>query len=492
MKLVGWGEQARLRYLLIAAAALLFCCLGSREIWTQEHRWADIVFGMFYRNDFLHPYLGQATYYDKPLLSYWLIAAVAKISGALTTWSLRLPSVLAGMLAITSIYSLGKSTQNRSVGLLAGWLLLTTFYFVFWARTSSADMLNLGGSLCAIAWYYAKREQPTYFNYTVFFLIIALTALCKGLVGVIVPIIGVLVDIVLAKSWRRHLRPALFLSILPALVIYILPFLASSYIGGETYTGNGLYLVYKENILRYFHPFDHEGPLYTYFIYLPVYLMPWFVFFVPALFTLRSRFRTMAYGPRWVAWTLLCVFLFFTASGSRRSYYVLPVVPFAILFIASWLYDSREKYQKLAGTVVILSFTLLFLVIDLVPAWYFSQVGAVPFAAALKKEAVRIRPWDQWQVVMLDAESKLSFYLQLPPQTKNFDIKGDRNVQTAAQLQEAWPILAHKPARTIFVTRQRYAPLLREYFRGYKEVAVRSRFSEGVDVPVAFVPNGSI
>ena len=77
--------------------------LGAREIWTQEHRWADIVSGMFYRHDFLHPYLGETRYYDKPLLSYWLIAIIAAITGDLSTWALRIPSALAGLLAIWSI-----------------------------------------------------------------------------------------------------------------------------------------------------------------------------------------------------------------------------------------------------------------------------------------------------------------------------------------------------------------------------------------------------
>src|SRR5574338_164872 len=89
-----WGHKGRLGYLMLAAFVLLFTCLGGREIWTQEHRWADIVSGMFYRHDFLHPYLGNSDYYDKPLLSYWLIALFAKLTNALTTWSLRLPSAV--------------------------------------------------------------------------------------------------------------------------------------------------------------------------------------------------------------------------------------------------------------------------------------------------------------------------------------------------------------------------------------------------------------
>ena len=76
-----WGNKAKLRYLLLASRCCYLHFLGGREIWTQEHRWADIVSGMFYRHDFLHPYLGGNHYYDKPLLSYWLIVLVAKLTG---------------------------------------------------------------------------------------------------------------------------------------------------------------------------------------------------------------------------------------------------------------------------------------------------------------------------------------------------------------------------------------------------------------------------
>src|SRR3990167_11407427 len=176
-----WGKHARLSLLFIAAGIMLFAFLGARDIWTQEHRWAEIVMGMFYRHDFLHPFIGVTDYYDKPLLSYWLIALVAKMTGALSNWQLRVPSAAAGLLAIYAIYQLGSVLKTRQLGLVAAWLLLTTFYFVFWARVSSADMLNLAGSLFAVAWYVIHREQGGFLNYTVFFLILAITSLCKGL-----------------------------------------------------------------------------------------------------------------------------------------------------------------------------------------------------------------------------------------------------------------------------------------------------------------------
>ncbi len=494
-----WGNEGKFRYLFIAAVLLLFTYLGARDIWTQEHRWADIVTGMFYRHDFLHPYLGENQYYDKPLLSYWLIAVIAKLTGSLTTFALRLPSALSALLAIWSIYQLGSTLKNRQLGLLAGWLLLTTFYFVFWARTSSADMLNLAGSLFAVAWYMQKRDTAGFFDYAIFFMVVALTSLCKGLVGMVVPLLVVFTDMCLQKSWRRHLRPVLLLALVPALIIYLLPFMASTYFGGKAYGESGLYLVYRENILRYFQPFDHKGPIYTYFLYLPIYLLPWALFFIPACISLPARWKNLSPSSKWLAWVTFIIFLFFTLSGSRRSYYILPLVPFAILFTADWLLASASIKRLVSSVyVTLISFVVIFTMLDLLPAWYFSHYGANRFATILKDEAGKLKPWKTWNIVMLDAESKLNFYLQLPPNTTNYNIKGsERDKQTTASLMQAWSIENNKPANTIFISRKRYAALLQPYFTGYRMLEMPSAHfhllgaKEERNAPIAFIPLSS-
>lgn len=493
-----WGKQARVSYLVIATILLLFTFLGGREIWTQEHRWADIVSGMFFRNDFLHPYLGNVDYYDKPLLSYWLIAVFAKINQALTTWTLRLPSALAGILTIWSMYRLGTNLKDRQLGLLSGWMLLTTFYFVFWARTSSADMLNLAGSLFAVSWYYDKRDNASTFDYAVFFSILALTSLCKGLVGAVVPLIAVFMDIVLQKSWKQHLRPSLFLAVIPAAVIYLIPFVASAYFGGDTFEQNGLYLVYRENIVRYFKPFDHQGPIFTYFIYLPIYLMPWTVFFIPALFSIKTRWKTMSASLKWNVWTLLALFLFFTFSGSRRSYYVLPMVPFALLFTADWILSGASALAKKrlwSAGMVVLAFILLFAILDLFPQWYYARFGVSRFAESLKMDVSQTKPWKDWNIVVLDAESKLNFYLQLPPTTLMYHIKGNERHRsyTESDLLTLWPVLKNKPQNTIFLSRKLYSSVLQNILPGYRVFEIKypgmpfSR-TRDVDIPVAYIP----
>lgn len=488
-----WGKKAKVSYLLIGAALMLLTALGGREIWTQEHRWADIVNGMFYRHDFLHPFLGENDYYDKPLLSYWCIAALSYITGHLSLWTLRLPSAIAGVISVWSIYRLGTLLKDKSFGLLSGWLLVTTFYFVFWSRTSSADMLNMAGTLLAVTWYFAKREQSSFINYCIFFMILAVTSLFKGLVGAVVPLLVILPDLLANQQWKKHLSLTFLVSPIPAILIYLAPFWLSVSFGGEHYQESGLYLVYKENVLRYFQPFDHKGPIYTYFIFLPIYLLPWAIFFIPALCSLPSRWKNMSASSRWMVWSVVLLFLFLTGSGSRRNYYVLPMVPFAILMTADWLLANKDQLAakvKWLSRLVVIFFLVLFLNFNVVQPWYYAQSSIPDFAKQLKQESETIKPWSDWQVVLLDSEAKVQFYLNLPPSVKNLSVVGNRKHQTTDSLLAAWPIVAKKDSNTLLVTRKQYVQLLQPVLTGYKIVAAKESFfnKHNPNAPVAFIP----
>jgi len=489
-----WGNQARLTVLLVATLVLLFGMLGAREIWTQEHRWADIVYYMFYHHDFLHPVLNGNEYYDKPLLSYWFISAIVAFSGKITTWAIRLPSAFAGLLAIWSLYRIGTQLENKHFGLLAAWLLLTTYYFSFWSRVSSTDMLNLGGILYAVAWYSEHRQHTTFYAYSVFFLIMAITALCKGLVAPAVVLLVVLPDLVLQKTWKKHAGNwRLWVAWLPALFVYVLPFWASAYFGGQHYQSNGLGIMYRENIMRYFKPFDHQEPLYVYFIYLPVYLLPWAFFFVPALVYCVRHFRSLTKNVQWMGWALLALFLFFTLSGSRRGYYVLPLVPFALLLTAYWIQWGVARYRWAGYTAVVFYSVFAFNYIILQPLFY-SSGGVMTFAEVLHHTTDKRKPWSAWQFTLLDAQTKVSFYLHLSPDVKNYGIYGLREEQTVQTLQKTWPPFKTIPTNTIIITRRLYEPVLNPVLKDFILVEAAPNYLERFlhkkdpDAPVAYVP----
>jgi 4-amino-4-deoxy-L-arabinose transferase-like glycosyltransferase len=355
----------------------------------------------------------------------------------------------------------------------------------------------LAGSLFAVSWYFDTRQNPQGWHYVVFFLILAMTALCKGLVGPVVTILAILPDVALHRTWKKHLQLKVFLSMIPAAIVYVLPFWASSHVGGHAYGENGLYEVYRENIMRYFVPFDHKGPLYTYFIYLPIYLLPWTFFFIPALGAIKSRWAPMSVSSKWTVLSLVLLFLFFTLSGSRRSYYVLPIVPFAILMTADWILSSREIFTRRniwAGRVAVISFLLLFVQFDVLQPLYYSGGGMPVFAVKLKAAAEKKNPWEKWNVISLDAESKTYFYLRLPPTTKNYGVMGKREEQTKASLLKAWPMLRSRDPHVIFISRKRYEPILRNILSEYEAVESPPSFGEKIlkrenlDGAVGFIP----
>src|SRR5208283_63931 len=67
-------------------------------------------------------------------------------------------------------------------------------------------------------------------------------------------------------NWKSLIAVAI------AAIIYYLPFAISH---AETGSNRGLYMVYRENLERYFEPFDHRGPIYLYTYIIFALMAPW-------------------------------------------------------------------------------------------------------------------------------------------------------------------------------------------------------------------------
>jgi len=187
--------------------------------------------------------------------------------------------------------------------------------------------------------------------------------------------------------------------------------------------------------------------------------------------------------------------VFFTLSGSRRNYYVLPLVPFAILLTADWILAKSNQLNKWAGGLAIVSAVTFFVAFDLVQPLYYAKGGNRLFAEELKQTATQMKPWSEWNVILLDPESKLRFYLQLSPFVKNYTLSGKmRASQTEASLLTSWPMLQEKKANAIFVTRKVYAATLKNLLPDYQMIEAQLTWGERLlkvkneNAPVAFVP----
>jgi hypothetical protein len=173
------------------------------------------------------------------------------------------------------------------------------------------------------------------------------------------------------------------------------------------------------------------------------------------------------------------------------------VVPFAILMTADWILNEYNTFKKrYLWTVRLILFSFIFLCLDfiIIQPLYYSSNSVALFSETLKKEATKIQPWPRWQIELLDPQTRVLFYLHLPPTTLNRSIIGKRETQTKESLLKAWPLLQNQSDPIIFVTRQEYVPLLRPLLKGYLMVEAKEDWIQhyfkihDVDAPVAFIP----
>lgn len=325
------------------AVLVLFTNLGVRNIAASEGRWACVVREMFVSGDFWHPTVNFYSYFDKPLGSYWIIAFFALFNKSVVNeLIIRLPSALAALALLGTVRFMARRLWNDArCTTAASWILLTCYGFVYWGRLGEADMLNLLFSTLAVAWYLHCRKTPGFLAYLLFGVLCAFGGQTKGMSAIAVPVAVVLADILLDRTWKTHLNWKLPLAAIISFLFYLLPFaLAAKF--GNGHSENGLALAFKENVVRFFDAFDHDGPWYSYFGYLPRLLIIWTPFLVLALGWAFASWRKLDEGERWIAVSVVVIFVLFSLSESKRVYYILPILPYCALLMGRFMSDTAS------------------------------------------------------------------------------------------------------------------------------------------------------
>jgi 4-amino-4-deoxy-L-arabinose transferase-like glycosyltransferase len=325
-----------LLFLLLGFSVLILSAnLGLPELWGSEGRWAVIARSMLRSGDPFLPTMGIHYYWDKPLLSYWQILPLAYIHGDVSEFTARLPSVVWAMIMLLLTYSLAKRWFGEETALLSIGTLATTYSFVFWGRNAQVEMTNASMILLCL-WYFIKHKSDERHIWVYLLgVIMALGANMKGLTLFAVPIFSILLLSVIKWDWSwmppmKVLAPAGLLSIA---VFFAVPVIAS--IHGATW--EPLQWIWYENVMRFFGQYDHKSPFYTYFVKIFYLAAPWsFVLPFAMIHPLQKARRRISQTPEaLILWG--AIFVFFTLSGSRRPYYLLPILPFTAILVAKML-----------------------------------------------------------------------------------------------------------------------------------------------------------
>lgn len=379
---VSWRATAAA--VLILAAAMFFARLGARALWSSEFRWAEIAREMQLTSRYFWPTINGRVYFDKPLGSYWLVLAAARLTGGLDETSARLPCAIAGLLAVWLLMLAGRRLYDDRIALLAGLILATSYSFIFFSRHASADVETVTGELAAFALFLRNERRQDGWWVVGLWLVMAATSLTKGLLGYVLPLMVLGVYSYLADGWaelgRRLSRgPVLgrigwliernrwlfnwksLVAIPLGAAVYYVPFAISA---ARTGSEKGLEMVYRENVVRFFHPFDHRGPIYLYCYVIFVLMMPWSAFLPAALAEAHRKpvvggTGAAERGHRFALAYFWATFIFFTLSGSRRSYYLLPILPAGALLVARTLATPVQSLSPLGRRLLGLGYAVV-------------------------------------------------------------------------------------------------------------------------------------
>jgi 4-amino-4-deoxy-L-arabinose transferase-like glycosyltransferase len=180
----------------------------------------------------------------------------------------------------------------------------------------------------------------------------------KGLTLYAVPIFSILLlsGIKWDWSWVPPIKVLVPAGLLSFAVFLAVPTIASVH----SATWEPLQVVWRENVLRFLGQYDHKSPFYTYFVKVFYLAAPWsFVLPFAIGHCMRRVRRPISQIPE-VLVLFSSIFIFFTLSGSRRPYYLLPILPFASILVAKMLraFAAGELTWGIQGAVRVIGVLL--------------------------------------------------------------------------------------------------------------------------------------
>lgn len=354
-------------WLGIVCGVAFFVHLGSIGLVDKtEPMFVEAARQMSVTGDWITPYWNGETRFDKPPLSYWLMAIAFNLLGV-NEWAARLPSaIIASAVTILGFYTLlhfgvskPQQTPNSSLrwwvaGIGAGAIALNPA-MIAWGRTGVSDMFLAGCMSLALLSFFFGYARQQFGWYLAFYVFVAGAILAKGPVGIVLPIgivAAFLAYVGQLKPVLRELRPLLGLGVVLAIALpwFILVTLAN----GQEYIN--VFFGYH-NVQRFTEVVsDHAGPWYFYFPVLLVGLAPWSIYLpitiTQSYFWQRQRWmrssRESQLGLFCLFWIII-IFVFFSIAVTKLPSYILPLMPAAAILVTlffSHLIQSTNPSPK--------------------------------------------------------------------------------------------------------------------------------------------------
>ena len=327
---------------LLACWALLVLLGAVRPLaLPDEGRYAEISRWMLVSGDWLVPRLDGLPFFHKPPLSHWLQAASMAVLGV-TPWAARLPGVLLALLLVGGLYSAARRLADPPLAGRAALMLGTSAAVLIGGPYVNHDMgvaAWITSAIWCFALAFAAGERPHAGWARAGFVASALGVLTKGLIGLALPALVLLLWLSWTRQWRKVWRLP-WASGLALWVVITVPWFV---LAGRRHPGLWDYLFGVQQFARYTGGgFNNPQPGWFYPAALALLLFPWAFFAIFEAFAQarRAQAAIKIEPARWVSlcWIWLsAIVLFFSVPRSKLIGYVLPALPpLALLAAAGW------------------------------------------------------------------------------------------------------------------------------------------------------------
>lgn len=331
--------RSTLIFLALLLIGVWFGTLDMRKlVRPDEGRYAEIPREMVVTGDWVTPRLNGIKYFEKPPLQYWVTATAYSVFGE-HQWTARLWPALTGVLCVLLIFFAGRQLFGEMVGFYAALILASSPVFVLVAQINTLDMgltLFMTATLmfCLLALSDTPRTKSPWMLAA--WACAALAVLSKGLIGIVLPG-GVLAAYVMVqRDWRLLARLRWGWGLVVFFAIAAPWFVLVQRANPEFFD----FFFIHEHFARFASKVHRRDGSWWYFIPVLVGgMLPWIIHLPRALISgWRNTSSISAFQPRrfLVLWSVL-IFLFFSASGSKLSSYIVPIFPALALLMAHTL-----------------------------------------------------------------------------------------------------------------------------------------------------------
>lgn len=381
---------------------LLLLMAGLRPLAVpDEGRYGEVGRWMLQSGDWLTPRLNGLPFFHKPPLLYWLEAAALALFG-ISELALRLVPALHAGLMLVALYLAAQRVGGEAIARRAIVMLGTSLSFLVGGQYINHDMLVaswIGVAIWCFAFAFLAGDKPDATLARLGAVACALGMLSKGLIGLALPGLVLLVWLILTRQLAK-LRHFPWFSALALWAAVALPWFI---VAQKKYPALFDYMFIGQQFRRYTAA-TYNNPQAWWF-YLPVLallLFPWVIF---ALLQARPQAGHAQHGATGVAsscWQLCWVWIavivvFFSIPHSKLVGYVLPVMPpLALLAALGWQRTLAARayagklFAGLCAVNLALALTLMLLVGQVTRSSRAQDVAQVLACAAAPGDTIHV------------------------------------------------------------------------------------------------------